>query len=311
MMHAFLFTVLCLSWGSTWIAIKVGVDLVPPFFLAGTRFLAAGILILAAVRIVSGREALRVDRADIPSLLWMSAMVVSICFALIFWGERFVTASVAAIVVQGMIPILLPLFAFLLHSEPLGRNRLASILLGIAGLGCIFYPGLAAWIDNAAGLDASALQLPGLLAILVGTLAYCYGSVWGRPLLSRSSAVAIAGWHNLIGGVLILLMTLVLELPVRPAGDFAAILLPEALLAWLWLVVVGSAIGFVLYVVLLKAWGPARVSPYAFVTPVVTLVLDHLLFGRTIGGMQMAGTMVILLGVCVGMVRPRQLRAPA
>jgi len=109
MMHAFLFTVLCLSWGSTWIAIKVGVDLVPPFFLAGTRFLAAGILILAAVRIVSGREALRVDRADIPSLLWMSAMVVSICFALIFWGERFVTASVAAIVVQGMIPILLPL----------------------------------------------------------------------------------------------------------------------------------------------------------------------------------------------------------
>src|SRR5690606_2209678 len=99
----------------------------------------------------------------------------------------------AAIVVQGMIPILLPFFAFLLNKEPLSFNRLISVLFGIGGLVCIFYPGLAEWLDESASLTAEAqvpeaLQSLGLLAILVGTLAYCYGSVWGRSLIKRNSA---------------------------------------------------------------------------------------------------------------------------
>src|SRR5690606_37978963 len=123
-------------------------------------------------------------RADFWPLALMSALIVSICFGLIFWGEQFVSASVTAIVVQGMIPVFLPFFAALHGQKRLTRTRKLSIGLGIAGIACIFSPGL-----TSAGQSGVTLEIAGLAAIVAGTLAYCYGSVQGRPLLGRNSAV--------------------------------------------------------------------------------------------------------------------------
>lgn len=283
MLNIFLFAILCLSWGSTWVAIKVGVTAVPPLFFAGTRFIAAGALILLVTAMLRGPRELRVQREDIWPLSIMTSLVVSICFALIFWGEQFVSASVTAIIVQGMIPIFLPLFAFLLHREEMNITRIASIVIGIFGIICIFAPKV-----NGLGVEAAemgrhgGLQVLGLLAIIAGTLAYCYGSVKGRPILGRNSAVSIAGWQNLLGGFLILVASLPFELPYHSLDDYRAIFAPNMLFAWAWLVVIGSAIGFVLYIVLLKSWGPSKLSPYAFATPVVAITLDYSLFGHLI-----------------------------
>jgi drug/metabolite transporter (DMT)-like permease len=301
MMNAFLFLILCLSWGSTWIAIKVGVEEVPPLFFAGSRFLAAGILILGVASILKGPKETRIARADLWPLTIMSTLVVSVCFALIFWGEQYVSASVTAIIVQGMIPIFLPFFAAMQGYEALTSSRKLSIVLGIVGLGCIFAPGIA--IDGS-GNASTLLEMAGLIAIVVGTLAYCYGSVYGRPILSRNSAVAVAGWQNLLGGVIVLGASIPLEMPFASSGDYVAILLPQVAFAWVWLVVIGSAVGFVLYIVLLKSWGASKVSPYAFATPIVAIVLDYLLFGRVIGPIEFLGLIVIFAAMGVAFYKP-------
>ena len=305
MINAFLFLVLCLSWGSTWIAIKIGVGQVPPLFFAGSRFLAAGILILGATRLLKGAQEVRVARADIWPLTIMSGLVVSVCFALIFWGEQYVSASVTAIVVQGMIPIFLPFFAAMYGYEVLTFPRKLSILLGLVGLGFIFAPGIAA---GNTGDTGTMLEVAGLAAIVVGTLSYCYGSVQGRQILSRNSSVAIAGWQNLLGGIIVLAASIPLEMPFVSTGDYAAILSPQITFAWLWLVVIGSAVGFVLYIVLLKSWGASKVSPYAFATPIVAIVLDYLLFDRIIGAFEFLGLVIIFVAMGVAFYKPKAAR---
>lgn len=302
MINTFLFLILCLSWGSTWIAIKVGVETVPPLFFAGSRFLAAGILIIGVTRLLKGPTEVRIARADIWPLTIMSALVVSICFALIFWGEQYVSASVTAIVVQGMIPIFLPFFATLRGYEELTGSRKLSIILGLGGLACIFAPGFSA---SGTGEANIGLEIAGLMAIVVGTTAYCYGSVWGRPILSRNSAVAVAGWQNLLGGIIVLAISIPLELPFAQPGAYASLLVPKIAFAWVWLVVIGSAVGFVLFIVLLKAWGASKVSPYAFATPIVAIVLDYLLFDRVIGHIEFVGLVIIFAAMGVAFYKPK------
>jgi drug/metabolite transporter (DMT)-like permease len=302
MLNAILFVTLCFSWGTTWIAIKVGVDAVPPLYFAGTRFLFAGALILLVAGLIKGWRSLTVRVSDWRELGVMSLLVVSICFGLIFWGEQFVPAGIVAIVVQGAIPILLPVFTSLLTGEKFKRNSLFSGLIGLTGLGVIFAQGLV--MDT----DSSALSSPvllGLLAILVGTISYCYGSVKGRPLLSRNSPVAIAGWQNLIGGLITLLCSFMVEAPSHAAADYLAIFRPDVIFAWVWLVVVGSAIGFVLYIVLLKAWGAARLSPYAFATPVVAIAIDFFMFGNNLSAQDIVGVVIIFIALIVAFFKPK------
>jgi drug/metabolite transporter (DMT)-like permease len=305
MMNAFLFLVLCLSWGSTWVAIKVGVEAVPPLFFAGTRFIAAGVLILGVTWLLKGREEIRISRADRVPLTIMSTLVVSVCFALIFWGEQYVSASVTAIVVQGMIPIFLPFFAALHGYETLTSLRKLSIVLGIAGLACVFAPGMVA---VGAGNTSIGYEIAALVAIVIGTLAYCYGSVSGRPILKRNSAVAVAGWQNLLGGIIVLAASISLELPFAAPGAYVALFDPQVAFAWIWLVVIGSAVGFVLYIVLLKSWGASKVSPYAFATPIVAIVLDYLLFDRIIGPIELLGLVIIFAAMGVAFYKPKAMR---
>jgi drug/metabolite transporter (DMT)-like permease len=279
---------------------------VPPLFFAGTRFIAAGALILLVTAALRGPKELAVQKADIWPLTVMTSLVVSICFSLIFWGEQFVSASVTAIIVQGMIPIFLPFFAFLLASEQMSITRIVSIILGILGIFCIFVPKVNGLGVDAVAMDNHAgLQALGLVAIVSGTLAYCYGSVLGRPILGRNSAVSIAGWQNLLGGLLVLVASLPFELPYHRVADYMAVFAPNVLFAWAWLVVIGSAVGFVLYIVLLKAWGPSKLSPYAFATPLVAIMLDYLLFDQLIDQIEALGLLIIFIALGFAFYRPR------
>lgn len=297
MLNLFLFAVLCLSWGSTWVAIKVGVSESPPLWFAGSRFVVAGVLILALAALIDGRGALKVQKRDAAPLAWVSALVIAVCFALIFWGEQYVSASLTAIVVQGMIPIFLPLFSLLLLRDRLSAARLLSIGIGIAGLVIVFLPSVNASLFAADAGSGNLLTLAGLTAIVVGTLAYCYGSVKSKPILARHSAVAISGWQNLIGGAFILIAALFVEAGAGELGALVSGLSLRVFYAWLWLVVVGSVVGFVLYIVLLKSWGASKLSPYAFITPIVAIAIEYLLYGALITLFEAAGMAALFVAV--------------
>ncbi|MEQ8968755.1 MAG: EamA family transporter [Azospirillaceae bacterium] len=300
MIAVFYFAVLCLAWGSTWIAIKIGVMDAPPLTYAGTRFVAAGILVLGFQWLRGGRAAIAVAKADRWRLFGVSALVIAVCFGLIFWGERHVSAGLTAIVVQGLIPIALPLFAAITAVEPLTRARMVAAAIGVTGLAIVFAP--------TAATPGTTLGLVGLLAITAGTLAYCAGSVRSRAILSRHSAVSIAGWQSLIGGFLAILAAAFLE--PNAITEIDRFFLPHVLAAWLWLVLVGSVVGFVLYIVLLKEWGASRVSVYAFVTPLVAIVLEAVILGEVVAPLEAGGAAVLFLAVWISLKPPAFLDKP-
>lgn len=295
------FVVLCLTWGTTWLAIRTGVTQVPPLWLAGTRFAVAGALLLGAARLLG--QYTRPTRAQFRALLRMAALCIALCFGLIFWGETHVESGIAGVVVQGFVPIGLVGFAALLGRETVSGRAWTAVAVGVVGVTVI--------ASRSFGDPSGRMFLLGLGAIVIGTLLYDLGSVQGDSVLGQLPAVAVSGWENLLGGLLLLPVSVALERDrITDAATWDSL---EPWLAWLYLVVIGSAVGFTAYTYLLQTWGPVRTSAYAFITPVIALAAGTLLADE-----RFSAEVLIGAGLVVGAVlllwtsgRARQRREPA
>lgn len=262
-----MFALMCLIWGSTWIAMKVGVTALPPVLFAGTRFVAAGALLLGWAQ-VSGLSPGALARSRWRALLLPGLLVITATYGLLFWGVRHVPVGLAAVTNLGFIPVGLLALAVLHREERLTRAKAAAVALGLAGLLLLFAPGggardpLAAW---------------GLLAVLGGTLAFCWGSVLSRPLVQRHAPVLVSGLHCLAGGIALLGLSALLETGQADALRLAAS--PAVAVSWAYLVLAALA-AFTMYLRLVDAWGPSTAGSYAFVSPVLALLLGAAVFGE-------------------------------
>ncbi|MFC4767727.1 DMT family transporter [Effusibacillus consociatus] len=287
MQKKLLFVVLCLVWGSTWLAIKIGVNEVPPLWLAGTRFFMAGLLLVIWYRWKEGP--FKIDKKDWLPILKLGFLVIAVTFGLIFWGEQWVSSGLTAVLVQGLIPIFMYIFSSMYGYDRFNLTRGIGILLGIAGILIIFLPVIKS--------PDTVLEFFGMLAITVGTLAYCWGSVMSKDTLNKYSTILVSGFENLFGGLLLMAVSPFFEWSELMSGSlfFAG----SSLMSWLYLVLIGSIVGFTIYIYLLKEWGAVRVSVYSFITPVVALLLGAMFYDETITVSKVIGTLVILLGVWV------------
>ncbi len=281
-----------LIWGSTYLAIKWALVSFPPFFQMGTRFLAAGGLLLAFALWRGARWPGREQ--------WFSAFVLG---ALMLGGGYGATAVAQTTVSSGLVvafiavvPALVALAEWPYGVRPSGREA-AGIALGLVGV---------MLLSMGAGFGAS---LPGLLALLLACLTWSVGSVWARHGLpralggrlgGRSLALApgAAGYASqmLAGGALLTLAALLAgEQPQWPPEG-------RALLSWGYLVVAGSLIGFSAYMLLLQRTSTALASSYTFVNPLIGLVLGVTLGGEAVttgewlaAGVVCAGVVLLLL----------------
>ncbi|MDQ1013291.1 drug/metabolite transporter (DMT)-like permease [Streptomyces sp. V4I23] len=286
------FATLCIAWGSTWVAIRFGVTSMPPLWFAATRFIVAGLLLLLLARWLGGWQ--RIARSDLRPLTVMSAGAISVCFGLIFWGEQYVDSGTAGVMVQGFVPIGLFFFAATMTRELIGRTQWAFLGVGLCGVVLLLY--------GQSSSDWSMRKALAAVAIIVGTLVYDWAGVYGGDILSRYPAALMSAFENLVGGLILLPVSLVLE------GDqIFRQPLPEETSVWLswgYLVLVGSVLGFTAYTYLLRAWGPTRTSAYAFVTPVIALLLGATLADEHITWQHVMGT-VLILGAVAGITRQR------
>jgi drug/metabolite transporter (DMT)-like permease len=295
---AIAFVALCLAWGSTWLAIKIGVEGAPPLIFAGTRFLLAGAILLFVFRLRGGGAS--IARADWPTMIVMGLTVIGVTFGLIFWGEQHVSSGVAGVLVQGVVPLGMFGFAVAYGHESPSRAKWGGIALGIVGIVILFMPNLGGPVDD----DV----LLGMAAVTAGTVVYCWGSVSTRDVLRGYPTLLIAGLENVIGGIGLVCASIVLE-----AGELAN---PTWLadggvwLSWVYLVIVGSLVGFTSYIFLLKRWGASRTSVYAFVTPILALVLGYGLYGESVGLAEILGALVILCGVATIVIGARMQALP-
>jgi drug/metabolite transporter (DMT)-like permease len=280
-----------LIWGSTYLAIKWALVSFPPFVQMGTRFLAAGGLLLAWAWWRGARWPTRAE--------WVSATVLG---ALMLGGGYGATALAQTTVSSGLVVAFIAVVPALvaLAEWPYGvrpnRYEALGILLGLVGV---------VMLSMGAGFSASA---SGLFTLVLACVTWSVGSVWARHGLPRvlgGSALALApgaagyGSQMLAGGLL-------LTLAAWAAGEQAQ-WPPDgrALASWAYLVVAGSVIGFSAYMMLLQRTSTALASSYTFVNPVIGLVLGVTLGGEVVTSHEWLAAGVVCAGVVLLLVKPR------
>jgi drug/metabolite transporter (DMT)-like permease len=279
------FAIIYFLWGSTFLAIRVGVREVPPFLLAGMRFLAAGIILYAWTRL---------NGAASPTWReWRSATLLALLifvfdYGLLFWAERRVPSGIAA-VMMATIPAFMALAEIVILRTQCLTLRLGTALL--IGLG-----GVAVLVGHSVSLGEAPVNSAGACALIVASISWSVAASLSRKLPLPASKAMSSGAQMLAGGVL-------LTLAAAAMGEFRGFHLQavsrEAWLALAYLIVAGSIIGFTAYVWLLHHESPTRVGTYAYVNPVVAILIGYFLGGEAIGPRTLLGTLLVLVSVVV------------
>jgi drug/metabolite transporter (DMT)-like permease len=276
---------MCLIWGATWIAMKVGVEAVPPILFVGTRFVAAGAL-LAGYVLWTG-ERWPFERRDLYRLPLVTLLMVCAAYALIFWGAVHVSSGLAAVIDLSFLPVALLALAVLLREERFDGHRAAAIGLGILGLAVLFAPKVAGQVSG------TVMELWGGLAIVASAVVYGLGSVLARPLLRRSSPILLSAATLLPGGAILVVASLLFEPGAVAALDgrwgWAA------WSGWAFLVLFGSLLAYTFYLGLVRDWGPTRAGTYCFISPGIAVILGIAVLGEELRPTDVVGMAVMLV----------------
>jgi drug/metabolite transporter (DMT)-like permease len=289
------FAIIYFVWGSTFLAIRVGVREVPPFLLAAMRFLVAG-LVLYGWMIARGERSPAARQ-------WMSAFLIAVLifvldYGLLFWAEQRVPSGPAA-VMMATIPVFMALSEIVfLRTQTLTARLALALLIGICGV--------AVLVSRSLNLGGAPIDSAGAAALIVAAMSWSIASALTRKLPLPSSRAMSSGIQMLAGGVLLALTSGALgEFRIfRPWAVSA-----EAWLALLYLIVPGSIIGFTAYTWLIQHESPTRVGTYAYVNPVIAVLLGYFFGGEILGLRTVLGTLFVLVSVVV-IVTTRQPRIP-
>ena len=277
------FAAVYLIWGSTYLAIRFAIETIPPHVMASARFLVAGAGLYAWARL---RGAPRPTFAN-----WRAAAIIGGLLLLggngaVVWAETRVPSGVTSLLVATV-----PIWMAVIESRRNGGRRpaaavIAGLVLGLGGLALLLAPGKL----------AGRVDLLGAGVLLVGSFSWAFGSLLSRSAQLPKSGFLAAAMEMLAGGVWLLLFGLV----TGQAGTFTfAALSVKSLLSLGYLVVFGSLVGFTAYIWLLGATTAARVSTYAYVNPVVAVLLGWAFAGEPMTLRTALAAAVIVLAVAV------------
>ena len=279
------FAIIYFVWGSTFLAIRIGVREVPPFLLAALRFLIAG-LILYLWMLAQGERS--------PSIRqWMSVFLLALLifvfdYGLLFWAEQRVPSGIAA-VMMATIPVFMALAEIIfLRTQQLTLRLSVALLIGIGGV--------AVLMSRSLNLGGAPVDRAGAVALIFAAISWSISSTLTRKLPLPASKVMSSGAQMLAGGIL-------LTLAAATLGEFRnfhpAAVSRAAWLSLLYLIVAGSILGFTAYVWLIHHQSPTKVGTYAYVNPVVAVLLGDFFGGEALGVRTVLGTLFVLVSVVV------------
>ncbi len=279
------FAIIYFVWGSTFLAIRVGVHEVPPFLLAAMRFLVAG-LVLYGWMMARRERSPNVRQWASATLL---AILIFVCdYGLLFWAEQRVPSGIAAVMLA-TIPVFMALSEILfLRTQKLTPRLALALLVGIAGVGVL--------VSRSLNLGGAPIDTKGAAALIFASMSWSIASALTRKLPLPTSKVMSSGAQMLAGGVLLGLTSFAL-------GEFRnfhpSTVSRAAWLSLLYLIVAGSIIGFTAYVWLLHHESPTKVGTYAYVNPVIAVLIGYFLGGEPLGLRTLLGTLFVLISVVV------------
>ncbi len=282
------FAALYLIWGSTYLGIRFAIETMPPLLMAGARFFAAGVIMYAIARFQgAGKSTFRE---------WRTAFVIGACLLLggnggVTIAEQWVPSGLASLLVA-TVPIYIALLAWLTGSAPRPRPLvLLGLAAGFGGVGILVGPAL-----TAAPVAGARHQALGMLVLLFGSFIWSVGSLYSRRAGNSASPFLSSAQTMLCGGALMF----VVGLAAGEGRDFH----PEKITllsagAFIYLVLIGAIVGYTAYIWLLRHCDPAKVATYAYVNPVVAVLLGALFAGETVSGRTALAAAIIIGAVAL------------
>jgi len=266
-----------ISWGSTYLAIRIALKDLPPFFMMGMRFLVVGMGLYIFLKIKGISSPTR--------LQWMNSTIIGTLLLLggsggVAFAEQWVASGLAALVIATT-PLWTVLFAGIWKHRPT-KMEWAGLLLGLAGVIILNFEG---------DLKASPL---GSAALILAAICWAFGSAWSRHLALPSGLMAGAS-EMITGGTMVLIVSLVTGERIQTFPSLSSIA------AVLYLAVFGSLVGFTAYMYLLNRVRPALATSYAYVNPVIAVILGVWLAGEKITIIGIVAMLIILAGVILVM----------
>jgi drug/metabolite transporter (DMT)-like permease len=289
------FAIIYFVWGSTFFAIRVGVSQLPPFLFCAMRFLAAGILVYLWA-IAHGERGPTIRQWF--SVFLLASLIFVLDYGLLFWAEQRVPSGIAAVILA-TIPGFMALSEIVfLRTQRLTLRLGLALLSGIAGVAVLMSP--SHLLGNLGGVPIDKM---GAIALVIGAISWGVASALSRKLPLPSSKVMSSGVQMLAGGIM---LAVVAALRGEGRGLHLSAVSNSAWFALLYLVFAGSIAGFTAYVWLLHHESPTKVGTYAYVNPVVAVILGYWLGGEPLGLRTVAGGVFVLAGVvAITTMRPQ------
>ena len=291
------FAAVYVVWGSTYLAIRYAVQTMPPLLMAGARFSVSGVLLYGWARL---RGAPRPTAVQWRVAALTGVLMLCLGNGSVGWAEQRIPSALAALIVA-VVPLWMVLFDWVMPGgERPTLAVIAGVVVGLAGLVVLVGPER---VDTGAPVD-----VVGALVLVAASMAWAFGSVYNSRGERPDSAAMSTGLQMLGGSVALVVSGLALG-----EGHQASIshISAASWAGWLYLVTFGSLIGFTAYIYLLKEVSPAKASTYAYVNPVVAMLLGWAIAGESITPRTLVAAAIILGGVALITVaqQPKATRA--
>ncbi len=271
-------------WGSTYLAIRYAVETMPPFVMGGTRFLISGLILYAWSR---SRGAVRPTRKQ-----WRNATIAGAFLLLggnggVVWAEQTVESGMTALLVS-----ILPFWLVIIEwARPPRRRPSAAVLIGLV----VGFVGLIVLIGPG-DIGANGISLAGAIVLILASLSWAIGSFWSRDADMPESGLLMTGMEMLGGGALLFLAGVIVG---ELRGFDVNAVSTASWVGWIYLIVFGSLIGFTSYIWLLDKVSPARLGTYAYVNPVVAVILGWAIAGETLSVRTGVAAVIVICAVAL------------
>jgi drug/metabolite transporter (DMT)-like permease len=275
-----IYALTCMIWGSTWLAIKIGLESIPPVISAGYRFTLASLLIYGVISI----KKIKIQKDATAMKLYLSMAFFSFVFpyGLIYWAELFVPSGLTAIL-YAVYPFSIAIFSFfMIPSEKIGINKIIGIIISFTGLYLIFSESFSGNLDN---------YILGLIAIFISAVMQSAIAVSIKKYGHHLHPLAMNFYPMLIAGIVLLVYGFIIEGQVKARYDY------NAIFSVFYLAFFGSLITFTSYYWLIKRVNIIIVSLITFITPIIALCLGWFFYKEELSWHQLTGCLLVLVGL--------------
>ena len=286
----------CIVWGTTYLGIRVALEGIPPGLVGGIRYTIAGSVLIGWLR--ARGEKLPASMVW-PRLALVAFLLIVIGNGFVIWAEQWVPSGIAAVLVATAPFWMTAIEAMTPHGERLSAALIGGLCLGFAGIV------LLVWPDLTAGGVFGRQFLLGVIALQLACAGWAAGSIYAKRYVPPQSALGSSAAQMLIGGVAMLVLGTI-------AGEWRAITFtPRSAAAEAYLVVVGSLIGYSSYLYALDHLPVSTVSLYAYVNPVIAVILGAVLLNEPFGARVVVAAMMVLAGIATVRWRSRRVTQPS